>query len=218
MKVINDYKVLYKQTKGVPLNIDIPLPKSEIESKEMIQSLEVEIQQLKEDQRLKEKNDIEDMLKAEELQKKFEEEEGRAKQEQEPQIPPNADKNVVNLMAQIKSIYKVSLDYESALAYMMNANMDVVVAVNQFESYSVGQLKLTYNGRTVEERISTQVKGQILIDTIFDTFNIPRNNELFIYLNNWEAKPLEISTLRNNTLGDLNINSGSTLFILSNEV
>ena len=218
MKVINDYKVLYKQTKGVPLNIDIPLPKSEIESKEMIQSLEVEIQQLKEDQRLKEKNDIEDMLKAEELQKKFEEEEGRAKQEQEPQIPPNADRNVVNLMAQIKSIYKVNLDYESALAYMMNANMDVVVAVNQFECYSVGKLKLVYNGRTVEEQISTQVKGQILIDMIFETFNIQRSSELFIYLNHWEAKPLEMSTLRKNTLGDLNINSGSTLFILANDV
>lgn len=203
---------------GGPLEFDIRLPATESESKELIQNLEIEITQLKEEQKRREARLMEDMHEAEELQKKFNESASKHSAppvHQGPYIPPNANPNVVKLMKTIKDIFNDNVDYEAADALLLQANMDAPVALRQYENLCLINIKLNYNGNAYEEKFSTLTKGEDLLERIFTKCNIPRTHEVFVYKRNYESEPLDSTTLRGKTLGELEMCGGMTLCILS---
>eukprot|EP00826_Nyctotherus_ovalis_P010664 TRINITY_DN1279_c0_g2_i10.p1 TRINITY_DN1279_c0_g2~~TRINITY_DN1279_c0_g2_i10.p1 ORF type:complete len:277 (-),score=107.63 TRINITY_DN1279_c0_g2_i10:58-888(-) len=216
--VIVTYKDLYQKALGRPLDLDISLPTSEGESKELVQSLEVEIEQLKEEQRRREARDKEDLLKAQELQMKLNEgvvQPSAPPVRQASFIPPKADPKVVEVMSRIKSIYHDNVDYEAANVLLLQANMEVHAALAQYEQLCIVKVKLNYNGSVYDERFSTLTKGEDFLERVCDRCGIPRNHEVFVYKRDYETKPFDSSTMRGRTLGELEICDGMTLCLLS---
>lgn len=216
--MIATYKDLYQKALGRPLDLDISLPASESESKALVQSLEVEIEQLKEEQRRREARDKEDLLKAQELQMKLNEGVGQPAAppaKQGPFIPRNADPNVVKVMSQIKNIYNDNVDYEAASVLLLQANAEVHTALAQYERLCLLKVRLNYNGSVYDERFSTLTRGEDFLERVCSRCGIPRNHEVFVYKRDYETKPFDSSTMRGRTLGELEICDGMTLCLLS---
>lgn len=212
--MIDTYKSIYKEALGQPLELDIQLPSSESESKELIQNLEAEINYLREEKIRRERRDLEDMQKAQELQEKF-------NKSVPPPVPKNSlipspvDPNVVKIMIQIKTIYNDNLDYDMAYALFQQANMKVSTALEQYEKHYALTVKLSYNRSMCNEKFSILTKGKEFLDRVYTKFDIPRTHKIFVYKGDYESKPFDSSTMYGKTLGELEICNGMTLYLLS---
>ena len=193
---------------GRALESDIPLPSSESETKELIQSLEIEIKLLLEEKKRKEARDTEDMQKAQELQKKLNESSSQY-------LPPNADPNVIKIMKEIKTTYNDNIDYNTADVFLMQANKNVPKALEEYKKTCLLTVNLSHNGRAHNKRFSTFTRGEDFLNRIRNELNIPETHEIFVYKGNYEGNPFDSSMMRGKTLGDLGICDKMTLCLLS---
>ena len=202
---------------GRALESDIPLPSSESETKELIQSLEIEIKLLLEEKRRKEARDMEDMQKAQELQKKLNE--GSSQHLPPPvskdALPPNPNADVIKIMKEIKNTYNDNIDYNTADAFLMQADRKVPKALEEYKKTCLLNVTLIHNGKNHSKRFSTFTKGEDFLNHIYDDFKIPKNHVIFVYKENYEGNPFDSSMMHGKTLGDLGILDKMALYLLS---